>query len=256
MTHAQRATVRWLFGPAALCLLLGVAGCIKVGATLDLNADGSGALKIRYELVETAMARMDAARNLTRRLESSAVNSNAVAVAATNAIPLLFDEKKIRDAVAPWADRGVRIKSLKVESQREWQTVQMDLAFPDLRSVFDLPFFRTCAIALQKTEQGDYRLSLQGPPLGREGDMPEMSDTAIQRDLMSLLAGLNVAVTVNTPSPIVATTASRPGTRSASWTFDLERDGQALQKLNRQPLTVTFSGIGMNLPEFTHRASP
>jgi hypothetical protein len=59
---------------------------------------------------------------------------------------------------------------------------------------------------------------------------------------------------VKTPGRILETNAQEKSERQAGWTFDLERDPEALQKVQEASLRIVFEGKGLDIPAF--RSAP
>ena len=76
------------------------------------------------------------------------------------------------------------------------------------------------------------------------------TDTQTDQALKELLKGLQVRVRIETPSPIIETTAPEKTERSATWTFDLDQDPEAFQKIQTMTLRIVFEGQGVNIADF------
>jgi hypothetical protein len=253
MSFAHPAIRRTLAGCAGIALLGCLAGgCLKIEPQLTLNADGSGTLLLQYGMTEAALDRVKIAQNISRELAFAANPSNPPAVSA--ALPLLFSDNELRRTLQPFAARGIVAKNIKLDTRREWRTVQLELVFKDIRAVFDLPFFKDCAIQLAREAEGVYRLNVQTPKLSRLGTLPDLTDKSNRETLSLLLAGLAVTVRVNAPAEVVATNAGRKTPRAGMWEFDFDRDPQALQRLDGYLLTMAFRSRGVNLPDYSRQA--
>ena len=74
--------------------------------------------------------------------------------------------------------------------------------------------------------------------------------------MAQLMEGFRAVIRVRTPGRILETNAPEKTDNSATWTFDLEKDPQALQKIQRLAPRIVFEGKGLKIPDFRSVAAP
>ena len=248
------ATLRAVSGCAiaALAILAATAGCLKLEPTLTLNADGSGELQLRYEISDTMVRQLAVAGGIVRQLDIASGLTNRAAAT----LPLLpFDEAEVRAMFAPFEERGVRLKSLRVESRRGWHTVAMQVDFSNLAALMQVPIFSPCGRSLTRTRAGSYQLAFEVPATARQQTPTDLAgDKARLQELQPFLTGLKVDVTINLPSDILETDAPRKTRRMAAWAFEFDRNPSAIDALNHKTFHVIFTSVGASPPEFSFPA--
>lgn len=237
-------TLRWL---GVVALLLATAGCIKVDQTLTLNKDGSGTLDIRYGMSEQTIAQLEAMEQMSKSMGGEETGGDQDS-------PFDFDENKVREEFEADKPEGVELVSVASETVDGWKYMQLVLKFDDLASLKKTDFFAESDLSITKDAEGNYVLvqkSGAGDNLGTPDD--EGMDKAMQQQMMqqmaAMFAGMRIATSIVVPTSIVETNATEVSGNKASWVFDIDKDPQALTKIEDMDLRVVFSADGVNLPE-------
>jgi hypothetical protein len=66
---------------------------------------------------------------------------------------------------------------------------------------------------------------------------------------MSIFSGFRILIKVRVPGRIVSASTFRKTDHSATWSFDIRRNPNALRELH-EPLRIEFTGDDLNLQEF------
>jgi hypothetical protein len=66
----------------------------------------------------------------------------------------------------------------------------------------------------------------------------------------TVMKGFRAVIRVKTPGKILQTNAPEKDERSATWTYDVEKDPQALKKVQQASMQIVFAGEGLKIPEF------
>lgn len=224
-----------------------LAGCIKVDQTLILEKDGSGTIDLTYGMSEEGISQWhDVARNM---LDSSNPDS------ATPIMPFDFSEEDVRNDFKEFEGDGVTLRSLKTEVHDGWKFRRMVIGFKSLAGLAKAGFLANRNISLVKDPRGNYVFTQQ---VGREGNLPPelvaLSGTSADSLFSGMMEGFKAVIRVKTPGRILETNAPEKSERQAGWTFDLERDPEALQKVQDASLRIVFEGKGLDIPAF--RSAP
>jgi hypothetical protein len=224
-----------------------LAGCIKVDQTLILEKDGSGTIDLTYGMSEESISQwQDVARNM---LDSSNPGSSSPVM------PFDFSDEDVRNDFKEFEREGVALQSVKTEARDGWKFRRMVIGFKDLASLAKAGFLGDRNISLVKNPQGNYVFTQQ---VGREGNLPPelaaFTGTSADSLFSGMMQGFKAVIRVKTPGRILETNAQEKSERQAGWTFDLERDPEALQKVQEASLRIVFEGKGLDIPAF--RSAP
>lgn len=247
---------------SCLCILLLVltAGCIEVEETITLNSDGSGLLELSYGMKEEQIQKMEQAAAEAEKAQAAA-KAEAAAEAGIDgeaevesteepsASPLDFDEETIRQQFKEVEVDGVKLESVHTESREGMKFVQLKIRFPSLAGLVQTPLMSERHLSLAATAEGNYLFKLSaGEAEGQ--NLPEATDPDTERMLQSLMQGFRVVVNVRPPGKVLKSNASRQGEREATWEFDISKDPQAVSRVSRLDMWVTFDGQGLELKQF------
>jgi hypothetical protein len=223
-----------------LALALSLTGCISVEQTISLNADGSGVIELTYGMSQ---------ENIARIQDMTASESNGPA-----ATPLTFSEEEIRKDFEAYKPFGVALKSVKTEERGAWKYRTLDISFANLAGLAKTEFVSDRYMSLAKDAQGNYVFTQSAT--ADEGKV-EAGGAASQTEpaLTNLMKGFKAVMRVKAPGKILDTNAPEKTEDTATWTYDLDKDPQALDKVQRASMRLVFAGQGLTIPEFRAGAS-
>ncbi len=230
-------------------LVLTFSGCIQMEHDLRIDSDGSAAYRLNYAITEQAVRQFRAMFKL----------KNELAIAAGEPAPgpelepllLVFldpNEADLRKQLAPFADIGISIRSLRQETRAAGRHVELQLDIKDLQTLAGNPFFVKHGFSLYRNEEGGYVWSRRPHIRDVEGLPAPISDR--DRDQITpILSGFRTVVKFTPPGRILSSTAARTSLQTASWEFDFNRQPLAVQSLLRQHFHVVFEAPQAVLPE-------
>jgi hypothetical protein len=224
-----------------------LAGCIHVDQTLILEKNGSGIVDLTYAMSEESISQwQDVARNM---LDSSNPGSSS------SVMPFDFSDQDIRDDFKEFERDGVVLQSVKSETRDGWKYRRMVINFRNLAGLAKAGFLADRNISLVKDARGNYVFTQQAGP---EGNLPPelaaFSGTLADSLFSGMMQGFKAVMRIKTPGRILETNAPEKSERQARWLFDLERDPEALQKVQEASLRIVFEGKGLDIPTF--RSAP
>lgn len=232
-----------LLAIAAVCFVF--CGCVKVDQTLTLNPDGSGTIHLSYARSEESSSTMqDVARAM---MEEAGPEMET---------PLDFTDEELRQDFKEYEPYGVFLDSLKSEQRDGWKYRHMVIRFRDLKGLSQTGFLSDRNISLVRNAQGNYVFTQTA---NANGGIPEEfsgGDPQSEYMLAELMQGFRAVIRVRTPGRILETNAPEKTDNSATWTFDLEKDPQALQKVQKTAPRIVFEGKGLKIPDFRTMAVP
>jgi hypothetical protein len=224
-------------------LISTLAGCIQVDQTLVLEKDGSGTIHLTYSMSEESISQWrGVARNM---LDSASSNSSSPVM------PFDFSDEDVRNDFKEYERDGVALQSVKTETRDGWKIRRMVIRFQSLSGLARAGFLADRNISLVKDPRGNYVFTQQA---GREDHLPPelaaltgISANSLFSDMMK---GFKAVIRVIPPGRILETNASETKNQTAAWTYDLDRDPDALQKAQNASLRIVFDGKGLNIPTF------
>ena len=228
---------------AALFFVSALTGCIKVDQILTLEKDGSGTIDLTYRMSEESIAQW---QDVARHMFGSSEGGNTSSI-----MPFDFSDADIRRDFKEYEREGVLLQSLKTETRNGWKIRRMVIGFRNLAALSKAGFLGGRNISLAKDSRGNYVLSQQA---GRGGNLPaelaEFSDPSTDSIFSGMMEGFRAVIRVKTPGRILETNAPEKSEREAGWVFDLDRDSEALKKVQEASLRIVFDGKGLDIPAF------
>jgi hypothetical protein len=228
---------------AGVLLVSTLAGCIHVDQTLVLEKDGSGTIDLTYGMSEESILQWQGVAS--HMLDSSGMGN------ASPMMPFDFSDEDIRTDFKEFEQDGVVLQSIKTETRDSWKSRRMIIRFRSLAGLAKAGFLADRNLSLVKDSRGNYVFLQQG---GRNGNLPPelaaWAKTSADSLLSDMMKGFKAVIRVKTPGRILETNASDKKDRTAMWTYDLDRDPNALQKAQWASLRVVFDGKGLNIPSF------
>lgn len=220
--------------------LLASAGCIKVDQTLTLEKDGSGTIDLTYSMSEQNLARWQ-----------DMANGMFGSDAGGTAMPFDFTDQDIRDDFKEFEKDGVVLQSIRSETRNGWKTRRLLIGFKSLAGVAKTGFLANRDISLVKDASGNYVFTQKA---GGAGNLPPeiaaMTEPPADMLFLDMMQGFKAALRVKTPGLILETNAPQKSDREAAWTFDIDRDPDALRKIQKTSLRIVFDGKGLDIPAF------
>ena len=231
---------RWLgAGALALGVVGWASGCVKVEQNLDLKADGSGVIALRYGMSLEDLAEMEAMAKA--QLEEGAGPLESVS-------PFDFDEAEVRKDFQAYGELGVTLEDLRTEVVDGWKFLSLRIAFTSLKGLGQTEFLSDRMVSLKKMPDGNYEFLQAAPPVPEGEDMG-----AVEGMMAEMMKGFRAVLSFRAPGEVVESNADRRDGRLVEWVFDLDRDPQALKRAQKMALRVVFRGEGLALQEY---ASP
>jgi len=231
--------MRQLYLSALAAAAIAAAGCVQAEQEFTLKADGSSEVKFHYAMSEQSIAQMEAMQKAAQNNPNAKVSGG-----------MSFDEKSIRETFERQKAAGVELKSLKVESKDGTRHVHAEATCKDLGAAGKAASGdKPSAMSLVKNADGNYVMTLGGGQLGgMGGDKVPEEQKAVAKAMM---AGFKVVVKVTLPADLVESNATKTDGRTASWVLDIadEKFFDAMEKLGKEGLRVTFKGAGLDLKE-------
>ena len=245
MTCGQKAKMR-AAGIARIIsafLLSTLTGCLQVDQTLVLEKDGSGTLDLSYAMSEETLQQW---QGVARQMLGSSGPDDGSPV-----MPFDFSDQEIRADFKEYEGDGVILRSVQSETRDGWKTRRLRIGFRSLAGVARTGFLADRNISLVKDANGNYVFTQQP---GGDGNLPPelsaLAEPGAEALFSDMMKGFKAAVRVKTPGRILETNAPEKEDRQAAWTFDLDRDPQALQKVQVASLRIVFEGKGLDIPAF------
>jgi hypothetical protein len=236
------------FRSALIVTLLAACGCLEVDEALTINRDGSGTCELAYSISEQAIVQMKAMLKLKAQMEEAAGESDKASTGKGADYTFLFAEpadEHLRRGFGQYEKHGLVLEDLKVEARDGRRNVRMKISFPGLDSLSKTEFFPEHRLSIARNPEGSCVLELV--PMSGE-KVPRITDEDTVRQLVPLLSGFRVTLKVNTPGRITETNASEKSDRTATWTFDFDKNPNAVPDLQNGLMKVVFDGSGLDLP--------
>lgn len=228
-----------------------LGGCLEVDQEIELDSDGSLIAKLKYGAPESTIRQLQLMADLTETLHGLDPQTNHPTASHSTSVlgPQLFDFEYVQKHVESSKGPGLRISALDHNKKESRNSIEIKGAFDDLGHLRKLDHFAGQNMSLTKLENGNYELVIR---ISEEGDyeIPTLRvGTEEFRTIMSIFSGFRVSIKVRVPGRIVAASTFRKTARSATWSYDIKRNPNALRELH-EPLRVEFMGTGLALQEF------
>lgn len=234
----MRAASMTAFRFALLASLLALAACIRVEQNLVLAPDGSGTLEIRYGMSLEDIEQMEAAASEAMAAEGEAPESVAS--------PFSMDEEEIRREFEAYEKDGVQLDFVRTETVDGWRYAHVRVLFESLAGLGKTEFMSEKGLTLTKVGDGRYELR-QIPAAPDAG----LDTTGEMKDLMSeMMKGFRAVLRIEVPGDVVESNSDEAEGRRVAWIFDLDKDPDALVRVQTIEPRVVFAGEGLSMPEF------
>jgi hypothetical protein len=239
---------------SALCLAALASGCITVEETIVLEDKGSGSLRLKYSIPEQTVSQLQGMLTLKQQLADAAAKPEAGEADPLTRLFVSSSADQLRQELKSYEKHGVKVHEVQFDNRHGRRNVLVVLDFEDVFRLNEIPVFPLHQIELATTPDGNYAMTLRSTLEDRD-ELPDMTDENNVRLVQPLLAGFKVDLSIMPPGPVLRTDGVRQSSRAASWTFDFDRDAEAVANLQAANMTVIFGGEGITLP-VTSPAAP
>jgi len=239
-----------------LGLLVPCTGCLKMEHDLRIAHDGSVIYKLEYSITENAVVQLKAMEKL--RDELAKAGGNEITEADTDPMFAAFldpSADEIRDKIKPFEAKGVTIKKLKVETKSGWRHVALELVAANLAEVADTDFFREHGFNLEKGKEAGQFVFSRDAHIGAAGKIAPGLSKKEEKELIPILSGFNTTVKVTVPGRILNSTAFQTTLYTATWSFDFNREPNALMAVQMQPFRIVFESTKVDPPAVTYKGT-
>ncbi len=225
----------WVF---SLIAVVALTGCIKMDQDITLNKDGSGNVKFTYGMSEQTINQVKAMAEMNRQTEGEEQTEESN--------PFEFDEAKVKKEFEALKDKGITLNSVKTTTEDGWKYMNVDFDFKDIAQLNDADVMGDSPIMISKNDAGNYVITskMSGDEMGGGEENAEQ-----MKAMLPMLAGMRIALKINTPGPIISTTAPVKTADSAQWVFDIDKDPDSILNMSKTKMEVVFDGKGCTIPE-------
>jgi hypothetical protein len=240
---------------AAMAGILLAAGCVQVEQLLVVNRTGSGSYELRYALAEETVDQIKAMFLLKDQVGIGPAATVALA-GDDERVRAFFDpdEAKLRRILQAYASYGVTVERLTVETRRGIREVRLKANVNRLSTLAASDLFPEYGFSLRKTQEGNIEFSRK-PPKAGEDDPFDVTDPDVMKQLAPFLGGFRVVTKVQVPGEILTSNANSASRYTGAWTYDYDKNANAVLRLQREPLQILFDGRGVELPEIRQYAA-
>jgi hypothetical protein len=213
-----------------------LAGCFEVNQEITINADGSGQLKAHYAIDKDKLDMMKGVQ------AGGGVEMQGADFPMT--------EEDVRKGFD--GREGVKLKDVQVEDKEGRRHVRFTVEYRDASELLGDP--KIGKFRLHKDGAGNYVLASVVEKKEKKPQSPEeeMMEKQMRAMLVQMMKGLKFSVKVNTPTQIVATNAHNQADKSATWSYDIEKDASFLD--DEPEVRLVFKSGGLKLREFGETA--
>jgi len=223
-------------------------GCVKVDATVNMDRDGSGTLRVIYGMPTYVTKQAELARQLSRSLDLAAGKTN-VALQDLD-IPFQYDPVVLNAEFAAMAKEGITLDSMKAREQGGWNYIDFTLKFETLEALFKQPFFRDFGVVFKHLDEKSCKLTVSLPAVGNS---PEIANVVTQESLNRLTPfynGFRVVARLGVPGEIRNSNSMVSDNRRATWEWDFDKDSQALAHLAQDKIIIVFDASEVRIRDF------
>ena len=242
----------------AACLLM-LVSCIQYDQVFNLDKDGSGSVSIHYAMSSMMVQQMKAMSEMAGQMAEGMGAEGQEPKKEEEMNIFEFQEDKIKKEFEDLKNEGFKLTDLKTYQEEGWEHVKLSFTFKDVSKITKVSYFKDNDMTITKNAKGNYvirsKTSKEEKPeetAETPGDAPPMEgmdDESMKQMMMPMMKGFRVSITFNTPTPIVHTTAPEKGKTMAKWEFDLEKDMDAMDKMEDEEMVIEFKGKGVKLNE-------
>ncbi len=227
---------KWIW-VLSLVAVIALSGCLKMEQDITLNKDGSGNVKFVYGMSEQTIKQMEAMKEMSKSMAEEGAE-------AEDDNDFEFDVDKVKEGFKEMEAQGITLNSATTTKKDGWEYMNIDFDFKDVSKLDDTPVFENVSII--KNADGNYVITSKMD----NNDMGGGDAGAEQmKAMLPMLSGMRIAIKINTPNPIVSTTATIKTKNSAEWVFDVDKDPDSFLNMSKTNMEVVFGGSGCTIPE-------
>ena len=227
---------KWIW-VLSLVAVIALSGCLKMEQDITLNKDGSGNVKFVYGMSEQTIKQMEAMKEMSKSMAEEGAE-------AEDDNDFEFDVDKVKEGFKEMEAQGITLNSATTTKKDGWEYMNIDFDFKDVSKLDDTPVFENVSII--KNADGNYVITSKMD----NNDMGGGDAGAEQmKAMLPMLSGMRIAIKINTPNPIVSTTATIKTKNSAEWVFDVDKDPDSFLNMSKTNMEVVFGGAGCTIPE-------
>ncbi|MFC1462028.1 hypothetical protein ACFLQU_00340 [Verrucomicrobiota bacterium] len=217
---------------------------------MSIRKDGSGTIDFSYVLPNNTSAQMKAMQELKKEMIRAA-GEEYVPRPVDKHFELFMDpsDKAVHDLVDTYKPYGITLEQFKIEVQEGRRRIRIHLRFSDLAKAAESDLFRVhWPVTLVKQADGSYQFNARN---GQPSAAPNLdfSDPATLKAITPILRGFKASIRINTPGPIVSTSAPSKAGHSAVWTFSFNGNPRAFSAFQSANMSIRFQGNGLALSE-------
>ena len=213
-----------------LPFLLLSAGCLELDQRITINADGSGEVEFRYTVPARTLPVLAAGQAKVLELQGRTPAADAV---TPNRLYWFLSE----GATRTWfAGTPLKLESYTTTVRDGQQLVAILVRAADMRKALNSGLIGD--FKLTRTGAGDYTLAAQLPEA--EAAPETVPDAKRVKALQDALQGMKLRLRIQTPTPIIVTSAPNPSVMQATWEFEPARQPELFS--HPPKIEVTFSG--------------
>ncbi len=228
--------------------ILGGTGCVKVDATVNLDRDGGGTLRVIYGMPTYIIKQAEFARDLSHSLDVAAGKSNLPPYVLD--VPYIYDEAVLKTKFTAMAKDGVVLDSIKTREQGGWNYVDFSIRFNNFAMLVKQSIFKDIGVGMNRLDGKFCQLKLTLPPLGNTPDVAGVVTQESLNKLTPFFNGFRVVVRLGLPGEIRNSNSLMSDSRRATWEWDFDKDHQALGRLARDKVVIVFDGSDVRIKDF------
>ena len=225
-----------------------------------MNPDGSGQVTLHYAMTEAIIQQMKAMQAMASQMGDQM--GGEVKQEGSNSMDALsFDEAKITDEFKALKKEGFKLTRMKSYTKEGWQHMDVAFTFKDISRLKQVSFFKDSDMSIVRNDRGNYVISTQKTDKepeetsgvetpAMEGEQaPAEGMEGMEQMMMPMFQGFAVSITFETPTEIVETNAPEKEGKKAVWSFSMDKDPKAMEKMENPDLYIEFKGKGVKLNE-------
>lgn len=229
----------------ATLFIIAAAGCIDLEQTIVLDRNGAGTYELKYVISEHTVTQMKAVEKLKKDLRLA--SGETVAASGYDYTKLLLNptEGRIRNEIEKYATHGLTVERLRINAKNAQREVTIRVKFDDISKLSETDFFKEHGFSISKEANGRYTIKR---PASRSPQPKQKMDPETVKTLMPLLTGFKIVSRITTPGRVIKANAHRISQYTSTWTFDFDKDPEAVNNLQDQSVRIVFDGEGVSLP--------
>lgn len=235
------------------------AGCVNVEHKITLNKNGGGEYDVIYSMPEKTVDQLTALFALKDQLIET-YEGDLPAPVPDDRLARIFanpSEDQIREEVGKYAELGLKLENVKVDTSKAARTVRLRLSFTDIGKLAKADFFRRYGFSLAKTtEPVDRYVLLRSPRPDTTLEPPDFMDPDVVKTLTPIYTGFRVVTAIQVPGRILKSNSHTGSRYAATWIHDFDADKRAVTAFQTDSMRVEFDGTDLDIPAFDIEPEP